>query len=315
VTASPFHDGERAVQERIGVRERLERVGPRMVRDFMPDEHRQFFEDLPFVVVGSADANGAIWASLLAGEPGFVRAPTPRRLQVEAVTLPGDPLATNIAPRAPLGLLGIELATRRRNRVNGLVERASGGSFELKVDQSFGNCKQYIQSRVGLFAPVAARRAPRREGASLSNDAQRLLARTDTAFIASGSRHPAQGGSEGLDISHRGGLPGFIHAESRDGATWLTLPDYYGNFMFNTFGNLEVNPHAGLLALDFAAGDVLSLSGRAQVVWSGPALSAFAGAQRLLELRVDASLLWRAILQDWSPPELSRQLLELTREG
>jgi len=313
VTTSPFHEGERAVQERIGVRERLERVGPRMVRDFMPDEHRQFFEDLAFVVVGSADRDGAIWASLLGGEPGFVRSPSPRRLRVEAVTLPGDPLDANIAPGAPLGLLGIELTTRRRDRVNGLVERASDGSFELKVDQSFGNCKQYIQSRAGRFAPVAARQPPVREGALLSNDAQRLLAGTDTAFIASGSRRAARGGSEGLDISHRGGLPGFIHAESLDGATQLTLPDYYGNFMFNTFGNLEVNPHAGLLALDFAAGDVLSLTGRARVVWSGPALSAFTGAERLLQLRVDAGLRWRGLLRDWSPPEWSRQLLELTR--
>jgi predicted pyridoxine 5'-phosphate oxidase superfamily flavin-nucleotide-binding protein len=314
VTTSPFHEGERAVQERIGVRARMEKTGARMVRDFMPDEHREFFEDLPFVVVASAERSGAIWASLLPGEPGFVKSPSPRSLLVQIAALPGDPLASNIAPGAPLGLLGIELSTRRRNRVNGLVSRASAASFELKVDQSFGNCKQYIQSRVGLFASPAARRAPKRESASLSSEAQQLLARTDTSFIASSSQSAARGGSEGLDVSHRGGLPGFIHVEQQDGTSLLTLPDYYGNFMFNTFGNLELNPRAGLLALDFETGAVLSLSGSANVIWSGPELAAFEGAERLLQFRVDTGLLWSGVLLDWSPPQWSRQLLELKDE-
>jgi len=306
---SPFHDGERAVQERVGVRERIEKMGQRMVRDFMPDEHREFFEDLPFVIAASADPDGALWASLLVGEPGFARSPAPRRLQVRATPLPDDPMTRNPAPGAPLGLLGIELATLRRNRVNGLVARREGDLFELAVDQSFGNCKQYIQARAGGFTPPDQRTPPSLEGALLSAEAEQLLTRTDTAFIATGSRDAAHGGAEGLDASHRGGLPGFIRTEAVGGATRLTLPDYYGNFMFNSFGNLELNPRAGLLALDFATGGVLSLTGTARVIWDGAAVAQVEGAERLLQFDVQRGRLWHDVLRGWSAPEWSRQLL------
>lgn len=307
--ASPFHAGEQAVQTRIGVRERIEKMGQNVVRDFMPEQHREFFEAQPFMIVGSADDSGAVWASLLLGEPGFVRSPTPRSLLIEAVPLPGDPLSQSLRPGLPLGMLGIELATRRRNRVNGAIARVDGDMIEFVVDQSFGNCKQYIQARSGSFAGRSQREAPHIEAGSLSTEALELLARTDTTFIATSSREAARRGNEGLDVSHRGGLPGFIVANQSGGATSLTLPDYYGNFMFNTFGNLEVNPCAGLLALDFDSGSVLSLSGSASVLWDGPEVAAVAGAERLLKFRVEQGRLWRSVLRRWSPAEWSSHLL------
>jgi uncharacterized protein len=305
---SPFHEGEQRVQARVGVRERIERMGRNMVRDFMPEQHRELFEDLPFVVVGSADQDGALSASLLIGEPGFVQAPSPRRLVIRAEPLPGDPLARNLLPGAPLGLLGIELATRRRNRANGRISRVTNGSFELSIEQSFGNCKQYIQSRVGLFAAPAARTPATPEGAVLTPHARQVLARTDTAFIATSSREPRRGGAEGVDVSHRGGRPGFVRVDDRADATWLTLPDFSGNFMFNSFGNLEVNPRAGLLALDFETGALLSLTGTARVIWDGLLVEAFEGAERLLEFRVEAGWFWRGILTGWSDAEPSPHL-------
>jgi predicted pyridoxine 5'-phosphate oxidase superfamily flavin-nucleotide-binding protein len=303
--SSPFHAGEQTVQARVGVRERMERAGRRMVQAAMPDEHREFFEDLPWLVVGSADSSGALWSSLLIGEPGFVSSPTSRKLVIVADPFPGDPLARNLAAGAPLALLGIELATRRRNRANGHVARATAGSFELDVEQSFGNCKQYIQSRAGVLARPAAATA---ESAQLSPLALELLARTDTSFIATSSQDAARRFEEGLDVSHRGGRPGFIRTELVDGATWLTLPDFSGNFMFNTFGNLEVNPRAGLLALDFESGGLLSLTGTARVIWTGPAVAAFEGAERLLEFRVEGGWLWHDVFANWSAAQLSPHL-------
>lgn len=308
---SPFHAGEQRVQQRVGVRERVEKMGQSMLRDHMPEQHRQFFETLPFLIAASVDANGALWASLLTGEPGFVRAPTPQRLLIHAAPLPGDSITQSLRLGAPLGLLGIELATRRRNRLNGAVVSIDGADVEISVDQSFGNCKQYIQTRSGSFTPPAERAAPSREAAPLSAAALDVLARTDTTFIASSSRDAARRGSEGLDVSHRGGLPGFIHAEVVGGATRLTLPDYYGNFMFNTFGNLEVNPRAGFLALDFVSGRVLALSGSARVIWAGPEVEAVPGAERLLQFDVQQGLLWHDVLRNWSKPDWSPQLLEL----
>lgn len=302
---SPFHAGEQAVQSRIGVRERSERAGRNMMRDFMPDEHREFFQDLPFVLVASVDQAGAVWASLLIGEPGFVQSQSERRLLVGGQPFVGDPLARNLVVGAPLGLLGIELPSRRRNRANGHVAALEPGGFELSIEQSFGNCKQYIQAREGELARPGP---PTREDAALSVDALELLSRADTSFIASSSREAARGFAEGLDVSHRGGRPGFVHSELVAGATQLTLPDFSGNFMFNTFGNLEVNPRAGFLVLDFASGGLLSLTGSARVIWDGPQVRAFEGAERLLEFRVTSGQLWRGVFRGWSAPQPSPHL-------
>jgi uncharacterized protein len=307
-SGSPFHAGEQAVQARVGVRERVEQMGRRMLRDFMPDEHRQFFQDLPFLVVGSTDAEGAPWASLLLGTPGFVSTPSARRLVVQAEPLPGDPLGAALLLGAPLGVLGLELPTRRRNRVNGRIVALSGGRFELAVDQSFGNCKQYIQSRAGSFKAPGSIEPPRAETALLSDDAARVLERTDTTFIASRSSAPALGGAEGVDVSHRGGRPGFVRVSREAHVTRLLMPDFRGNFMFNTLGNLEVHPYAGLLALDFESGSVLAITTHARMIESGPEVSAFEGAERLLELEVVRGWLWHAVSEAWTAPEFSPQL-------
>ena len=54
-TSSPFHRGEREIQERLGVREQIEEVGKRFIRGFMPGEHRAFYARLPFLLIGSVD--------------------------------------------------------------------------------------------------------------------------------------------------------------------------------------------------------------------------------------------------------------------
>src|SRR5262249_21863773 len=154
-----------------------------------------------------------------------------------------------------------------------------------------GNCPQYIQARKHELVPAAADarpRAVRAETGLLSPAAAVLVRNADTFFIASASR--AARGSDpvaGVDVSHRGGMPGFARVEGRDGRTVLTAPDFAGNSSFNTFGNLAVNPHAGLLFVDFVAGNALTLIGQAEIVWDGPELAAFAGAQRLLRVTVE----------------------------
>jgi hypothetical protein len=116
-----FHDGELAVQDRAGVRERIGTTAPRFVRAVMPEQHRDFFAHLPTLLVGSLDANRRPCASILFGAPAFVHAPDARHLTIHARPLAGDALREGLAVGAPLGLLGIEPQTRRRNRVNGTV--------------------------------------------------------------------------------------------------------------------------------------------------------------------------------------------------
>jgi predicted pyridoxine 5'-phosphate oxidase superfamily flavin-nucleotide-binding protein len=309
--AAPFHAGERAVQERAGAGALAARVGANMVRDFMPDQHRLFFAELPYLMVASLDAKGRPWASVLAGQPGFAVSPDPYHLEIAARAAAGDKLRDNLRLGAPVGLLGIQLETRRRNRMNGTVVAMDDARFTVRVRQSFGNCPQYIQARAPSLAERPRTNAKaEQEGMLLSERASQLVARADTCFVASASSAPdGDSRAEGVDISHRGGKPGFVRVSVQDGATLLTLPDFRGNFLFNTLGNIVANPRAGLVVIDFSSGDVLSLTGRGEVVWDGPELASFAGAERLLRFRVrEGVFLQGALPFTWSAPAFAPQL-------
>lgn len=306
---NPFHAGEQAVHERLGIRERMVGLGQRVIRTAMPEQHQRFFEQLPFMLVGSLDGAGRPWASVLVGEPGFVRALDSMRLEFRALPVPGDPLAEGLKPGAPLGFLGIELHTRRRNRVNGHVTAAGAHGFSVAVDQSVGNCPQYIQGREFAWAREAGDVRPRaiEPLTALDADARALVERSDTLFVATASGGaddaPTGAGARGADVSHRGGRAGFVKIE--DDRT-LLVPDFTGNFFFMTLGNLQVNPRAGVLFIDFETGDLLTLTGTAEVVWDGPDLKAFDGAERAWRFRIDAG--WRlrdALPLRWAFRDLS----------
>lgn len=309
---SPFHLGERMLQEKAGVRDRLEAIGQKTIRRFMPDQHRELFSRLPYLLVGALDAQRHPRATLLVGRPGFVTSPNPTTLRIDARPVQEDPLAGALANGVAVGLLGIELATRRRNRMNGTVIGVDDRGFSVRVAQSFGNCPKYIQARTPVFLdpPSWRRRQPRAEGQILSATAAGLIATADTFFIATAAARVDDGEpAHGVDVSHRGGLPGFVRVTVEEGRTVLTIPDFAGNLHFNTFGNLAVNPRAGLLFVDFATGGVLSLAGHAEVMWSGVERDAFIGAERLLRFTV-AEGIWipdRVPLR-WSEPGLSPHL-------
>ena len=318
MTAPAFHEGERAVQARVGaaVRERMEQIGPRVIRDFMPDQHRDFFEQLPFVVAGTVDKSGQPWASILAAPPGFIRSPDAEHLTVQARPLPADPLNETLADGAPIGLLGIEPHTRRRNRMNGIVHSAHASGFAVEVSQSFGNCPKYIQAREPMYAdtPLAAKPVIH-ESPQLNEAARRMITLADTLFIATAYAPTYAGDGEqagragGVDVSHRGGKPGFVRVEA-DGT--LTMPDFFGNFFFNTLGNIAVNPRAGLLFVDFDNGDLLYLAVMATIIWDGPEVASFTGAQRLLRLKVQSMrLVENSLPLRWGESELS-PVLETT---
>ncbi len=140
IEVSPFHRGEQEIQSRFGVREQIENVGQRFIRDYLPDDHRQFYPQLPMLLVGSIDTSGRPWASVLVGRPGFMKSPDPRTLEIHSRPLFGDPLNENLTQGVQLGMLGIEYSTRRRNRLNGEVSLVEEGYLKISVDQSFGIC-------------------------------------------------------------------------------------------------------------------------------------------------------------------------------
>lgn len=313
----PFHRGERAVQQRVGVHEKMAVRGSQVIRPFMPDQHRTFFAQLPFILVGSIDRQQQPWASVLVGAPGFVTSPDERHLQIQSHVLAADPLHETLAVNASIGLLGIEPHTRRRNRMNGKVKQLTAEGFMLEVDQSFGNCPKYIQARRPhwIDSVVGAQQQVVHRGNQLDAAMQGLVGSADTFFIATAflgksmEQVAAPGRQYGVDVSHRGGKPGFVRI---DDEKTLTVPDFVGNFFFNTIGNLVEHPRAGLLFMDFANGDLLYLAVDAALIWDGAEVAAFKGAERLLRfhireaIRVEASLPLR-----WSAPELSPALANM----
>lgn len=312
---SAFHEGEQAMQALCGVRERVEAAGRLVIRDHMPDQHRELFERLPTLLVATLDDGGQPWATMLAGPPGFVQTPDMRIMRVHARPDIDDPVGRGLRPGAAIGLLGLEPHTRRRNRMNGSVSGLDQVGFEVAVSQSFGNCPKYIQAR---RAAPQMDRCPGKvlsEFSVLSEPARRLVRQSDTLFIASSSgpvvSRTGQAGS-GVDVSHRGGRPGFVRLQSTAQGDRLTLPDFVGNFLFNTLGNLWSWPKAGLLFVDWSAGHMLQLAATAQIEHEGPALADHPGAQRLLHLDVIGGV-WRpsALALSWSEPELAPQLREV----
>jgi hypothetical protein len=260
-------------------------IGRRILLDFMPDQHRAFYRTLPFLVLAAVDEAGAPWATLLEGTPGFVTSPDPRTLRIEALPGAGDPVREAVAVGASVGMLGIDLATRRRNRMNGALGGLDSDGFTVTVEQAFGNCPKYIQRRAVSCAgpPATSFAGSSARARTLDPSARAMIAAADTFFVASYVDGDADRGQRSVDVSHRGGKPGFIRIEGEV----LTIPDFSGNLYFNTLGNLVVNPRAGLVFVDFETGDVLQLSGSTEVVFAGDEVASFEGAERLWRFKIE----------------------------
>ena len=308
--ASPFHPGEQNIQARTGKQAKMEGFARRAIRSYMPDQHRDFFHQLPFMVVGAVDDEGWPWASLVSGRPGFVHSPNPTNLDINSVGTPGNPVREALKPGAPVGLLGIEMPTRRRNRMNGRISERSEDNFTVTVDQSFGNCPQYIQHRSVEFVRepgMPGKSGGARSFAVLDDRARALIAGSDAFFVSSYIQAKDNPAVEGVDVSHRGGRPGFVKVEENT----LTIPDFPGNYLFNTLGNFLTNPKAGLVFVDFATGDLLMLTGTVELLWEDDSeVTTFKGAQRgwrfFLDHGVwlDDALPFRSELGEFSPNSL-----------
>ncbi len=274
----PYHEGELEVQRRAGVLVNAARIG-RSVHREIPAVARAFAAERRFVILGAADETGSVWATILHGPPGFLTTPADDRLVIAARPWAGDPLARALEGETDVGLLLIDPPTRRRMRVNGRAMPVGQAGLEITTREVYANCPKYIHPRELEPAPDrGALGAVAERGDVLTPAQMTLVGAADTVFLA--SRHPAAG----ADVSHRGGARGFMDVPAPDR---IVIPDYAGNMMFNTLGNLAADPRAGLLVVDWLAGVTLQLTGRATIVWDPAAIAAFAGAQRLVEFAID----------------------------
>ncbi len=307
LTVGPFHRGELAVQTRFDVREQADYIGQNVFHDHLPAEDGVFLAQLPFVLIGAIDSEDHPWASILMGRPGFITSPDSHMLEINAERVFGDPLTSGLSPGTQVGLLGIEYHSRRRYRITGKISKIKDQSISIGIGYAYFNCPQYIQSRNYELLPaidtVGEARATRQIG-NLDSQARQLITAADHFYIATHFSENAEDNSHGADVSHRGGKPGFVCVEDDHR---LTFPDFLGNNLFNTVGNILVNPRAGLLFIDFKRGDLLYLTGEAEVIWDGDEKRAFVGAERLVRFTLGSGVLienavpirWQ--FEDYSP--------------
>jgi uncharacterized protein len=284
-TENPYHEGELLVQQRVGEVESARQNG-RVISNAIPKGALKFIEQQPMVVLGSVDDQQNIWASVLMGHPGFIKAVNQYTVELnltQAACNWYDPFWTNIKRHTQVGMLVIELVTRRRLRLNGQITRTAPKKLQLDVTESYPNCPKYIQRRQAKIVVEESLRhshiSEPRVGQSLEPNQQAFIAAADTFFVA--SAHPTYG----VDASHRGGNPGFIQVlDSRT----LRIPDYFGNSMFNTLGNFVVNPKAGLIFLDFERIRILQLIGHPEILWNlDDPMHTTGGTQRYWNLKIE----------------------------
>ncbi len=291
----PYHEGELAAQQRANESEAAI-VNGRVFSPAIPAGALSFIAEQPMGVVGSIDSKGRVWASVLVGEPGFLSAPDNRTLILdlsEPRSASDDPLWRNVSPQSNVGLVIIEFGSRRRLRVTGRARKVSATQYVIDVERAYPNCPKYIQRRTWREptsdSPRGATVSSR--GRKLTAAQQTLIGGADTFFVA--SAHPEQG----IDISHRGGRPGFVDILEDDR---LLIPDFAGNSMFNTLGNFISYPYAGLAFIDFPQNCLLQLTGRADILWDAADPSNETGGTRRY---------WQFEIFEWIECELPYRLI------
>lgn len=315
-----YHEGELAVQERARESQMAERNGAVIAGAVMRGAH-SFIRQQPMAVLGSQGGNGKLWASLVFGNPGFLQpAEDGRSLRIvlsEIDRRAADPLWQNIAACPQIGMLVIELGSRRRIRINGRAT-IHPDHVQVDVDESYPNCPKYVQRRhvSGLVSHASVTLGDERQGTALDAERAALIHRADTFFVATAHA------SRGADASHRGGNPGFVKV--LDEST-LRIPDYQGNSMFNTLGNLALNPNAGLAFPDFENRRVLQLTGTAEILWDQPDAAGESGgtgrfwhfhAERWLETPLPNSLAWELLdYSPFNPAQEQRMAFSAVRRG
>jgi predicted pyridoxine 5'-phosphate oxidase superfamily flavin-nucleotide-binding protein len=279
-----YHAGSLAVQELMGVRDRAEHVGRSLGQDIKPVA-AAFLELQPLLVAGAADpGTGRVWASALTGPPGFVRATGPRQMSVLADT---EQLPTALkTPGTPVGTIAVDPRTRRRMRLNGRLRPTPRG-FAVEADQVFSNCPRNIRRRQSYETLTGRTPGTPQRLTELTPRQAEFIRSADTFFLA--TVHPG-----GADASHRGGDPGFVQVTSPHELTW---PDYPGNAMFLSLGNLRSDPRAGLLFLDWTGGTTLQLTGEAHTEFGAD------GGRTVRLTLTEARWTPSALPLRWSAPE------------
>ncbi|KAF8428411.1 hypothetical protein L210DRAFT_3564313 [Boletus edulis BED1] len=276
-----WHKGEHAIQHKMGYAGVMSQAWTQIEPE-MPEQHQAFYKThLPFIPVTTIDDRRRPWSSILAGrdgQPGFVTSQRLDELTLHAHVWEGDPFPQNVAlgsreSPALIAGIGVEFSTRRRNKFAGYVEALEEDGPVLRVhsvvNEAIGECPKYINIRdLMAFSETNPRVVYRCLNLSpderLPDDIVSFIHGSDALFF--GTYYDA--GEDGeqflshVGMNHRGGRPGFARIRPSDGRT-LVIPDYSGNRLLTSLGNIEATPVAGATFVSFETGAVLYLTGDA----------------------------------------------------
>lgn len=255
MSMDPFHEGERRVQQRVGEMREADRNSP-MIAPQIPAGAIPFLQQQSLLILAVLD-KGALWCLPIVGKAGWMSASREAiYLDLTQTIGPVDErILSAAADRQLVGGVVLDFATRRRLRVNGRLEKTSNNLMVLSVAEAYPNCPKYITQRALVWSQDAPT-VSLEQGESLTQEQRDTFEKTDVFFIA--TQHPKRG----LDASHRGGNPGFVVSPSD---RTIRFPDYVGNSLFNTLGNLEIDAHVGILLPEFNHGVALAITGTASV--------------------------------------------------
>ncbi|CZT16794.1 related to oxidoreductase, FAD-binding [Ramularia collo-cygni] len=280
----PWHEGEEKMSRAMEI--------PTMDNPTVPALSPQLSNHLqiaPLISIGTVDKQGRPWTTLWGGERGMarplgggiigIRTPITGKFDPVVEELVGqDPSNQAVkeeGSRSMVSGLTIDLVSRKRVKMYGRMmagvlgmrdDEVTGQSVSiaeiqlvLKIEQSLGNCPKYLNSKViepAVSSPELISDSPR-----LPPPALELLAKADLFFVSS-AQHDTD-----MDTNHRGGPPGFLRVDSNEeGGAVVYWPEYSGNRLYQTLGNLMINPLAGICVPDFDTGDMLYLTGKTEIL-------------------------------------------------
>lgn len=251
-----FHDGQLAVQRITGETEIAKSRIPMILSSIHP-RAIPFIQHQVLVFPGSEDSKGNIWLSLLVGERGFIKIPSLQEIRLDLSKITSnreDIFFKNIESKPTVGLLFHEAARRARYRAWGIASK-EGDQLSFAIRMGYPSCPKHIQREL-IEIPKNSKIASSeyQNGTSLGKPEKDWIRNAHTFFIATQTK------KGDIESSHRGGDPGFIEIQENG---LLRVPDYLGNSMFSTLGNIYENPKAALLFVDYKKGETLQLSGKA----------------------------------------------------
>jgi hypothetical protein len=281
---SQYHSGEREAQCLAGEQD-IANARDGMMQPTIPAAAFRWLTAQTLLAAATLDSLERPWATVVTGKPGFLQADSDGTGLWIDRTMPAAVLL-DLKQHGSIGLLAIDLASRQRMRVNGVATAMPSG-LHVTVAESFFNCPKYITRRIALPSAQSTP-AEHGEGTALRAEHFQLLSETDVLFLA--TTHP----DRGLDVSHRGGDPGFVQLLP-DGR--LRIPDYVGNSLFNSLGNLLADPHIGLAIPNLRTGSILQITGTATIAWHDEdSTNSTGGTHRFVDIAPTA---WR--IEDGGP--------------